>query len=94
MKRPRVGVPTVLDGVFHDGLQRQRRHAEHGMRRVVLDEKAVLILGLFHRKVGAHVLELGGEGDGLGACDGGEVLAQVGGEVQHDLPGLQRVLVA
>ena len=60
-----IGIPAVFDGVLHDGLQRQRRHAEADVRRIVIDEKAVFILGLLDSEVGAHMLKLGGEGDGL-----------------------------
>ena len=37
VKRAGIRISAVLDGVLHDGLQGQRRHAEPCMRRVVRD---------------------------------------------------------
>lgn len=67
-------VHAVLDGIFDDGLKRQRRHAKIDMRRVIVDEEAVFKLSLFHGEVGAGMLQFLPEGNGFFACDGGEVL--------------------
>ena len=94
MKHAGVWVSAVLDGVLHDGLQRQRRHPEPDMRRVIFHRKAVIILGLFHGEIGAHMFKLGREGNGIGACNGSKILAQIGCEIQNDLPGPFRILIA
>ena len=82
------------DGILHDGLEGQRRHAEEGVRRVILNGEAFGILRLLHSEIGARVLQLRGKGDGRGACHGGEIFAQVGGEIHDHLLGLFRVLTA
>ena len=84
----------MLDSVFDDGLQGERRQAKEGVRRVVIDQEAVIKLGLLHGEVGARVLQFFGEGDQLLARDGGEVFAEVGGEIHRDLLGQIGVLFA
>ena len=93
-QRARIGISAVLNGVFNDRLQGKRRHAEEGMRRIVFDDEAFCILGLFHGEVCAGVIQLRGKRNGGIAGHGGEVLAQVGGEIHDDLLGLLRVLTA
>ena len=85
MKGCGIRIHAVLDGIFDDGLQRQRRHAEVDMRRVVVDEQEVLELRLFYGKICARVRQLFGKGDGLLTRDRGEVLPQIGGEIKRDL---------
>ena len=84
----------VHDGVLHDGLQCQRRDAEHRDRRVETDEQTVLKLRLLHGEVGAGVFEFLREGDGLFARDGGEIFSEIGSKVQRDLLCLFWVLIA
>ena len=64
------------------------------MRRIIVDEKAAVELGLFHGEVGPGMLELLREGNEPVAGDGGEVFAQVGGEIQGDPLGQIGVLPA
>ena len=64
------------------------------MRGVEFDQEIILELSLNHGEVGAGMLELLREGDGVLARDRVEVLAQVGGEVQGDLLRFFRVLLA
>ena len=84
----------MLDGIFHDGLQGQRRHAEPGMRRIVLDKQAVLIQGLLHGEVGAGVFQLRRKWDERGAGNGSEIFPQVGGKIHDDLSGQFWILIA
>ena len=94
MQRIAVRVQAVLDGVFHKGLQRQRRHAKPRVRRIEFRKQIVLMLRLFHREIRLRMLQLVGKGNGIFARDGGEVLSQVFGEVQRDLLRPVRVLLA
>ena len=93
-QRIAVRIQTVLDGVFHKGLQRQGRHAEIDMRRIVFDKEHILMLCLFHGEIRAGMLELIFKGYKLLVRERGEVLVQIGGEVQRDLLRLIRVLLA
>ena len=78
VQRACAGVSAVLDGVFHNGLQGQRRQAEEGVRRVVFDKEAFAVLRLLHGEIGAGVFQLRGKGNRFCACNGGEVFAQIG----------------
>ena len=92
MQRIAVRVEAVLDSVLHKGLQGQRGYTEAGMRRIVIDIQHILMLRLLHGEIGAGMLELLLEIHHILAGDCGEVLAQIGGEVQRDLLGFVRVL--
>ena len=94
VKRAGIGISAMFDSVFHNGLQRQRRDAEPGMRCVVFNEQAVLVLSLLYGKVSAYMLKLGREGNGIRACNCGEILSQIGGKIHDNLTGLLRVLPA
>lgn len=48
----------MLDGIFHDGLQGQRRQAKADKRRVVFHDEQVVKLCLFYGQVGVGVLQL------------------------------------
>ena len=92
VKRTGIGISAVLDGVLHYRLQGQRRYAEPGMRRIEIDDQAVLVLSLLYSEIGPYMLEFIGEWDGLRACNSGEIFAQIRSEIQHDLPGFLRIL--
>ncbi len=94
MQRCGIWVHAILDGVFHNGLQGQRRHAKPGVRRIVVNEKAILKLNLLHGKVCAGVLQFVGKGNGIPAGDGSEVPAEVGGKIHRDTLGFLGVLIA
>ena len=94
MQRHGLGGHAVLHGVLHEWLERQRRHAEPGVRSVEIDDELARELGLFHGEVRAGVLEFLFEGDGPFLGNGGEILAQVRVEVHRDLLGEFGVLVA
>ena len=78
-------VHAVLHRVLHDGLQGEGWHAEKDIGRVEGDEENVFKLCLLDGEVSAGMLKLIHERNGGGTCDGGEVLAEVGGEIQCDL---------
>jgi len=89
-----IRISAVFDGIFHDGLEGQRRHTKQDVRRVIIDNQAVLVLGLLHGEVGAGVVQFRRKRDRRSACDGGEIFTQVGSEIHNDLPGLLRILPA
>ena len=93
VQRRAVRIPAVLDAVFHDGLQGQRRNTKRKMRRVVFHRDALLKLRLLDREIGAGMLQLLRKRDRRFTCNGCEVFAQVGGEIHRDLPGFLRVLI-
>ena len=65
VQRSGIGIHTMLDGVFHDGLQGQRRQAEMGKRRIVIHNKHLVKLRLFYGKIGAGVLQFCGKRYGV-----------------------------
>lgn len=77
VQRLGIRVSAMDNGVLHDGLQGQRREMKLGIRRVVFDEKAVIILGPAYSKVCAGVIQFLGEGDETLVGNGGEILAKV-----------------
>ena len=64
VKRAGVRIPPMLDGIFYDGLQGQRRYTEEDMWCIVIDNQAVPILGLFYGKVSPGMLQLRRKGIG------------------------------
>ena len=64
------------------------------MRRIIVNEKSFLKLGLFHCEIRTCVLQFLRERNGIFAGDSGEVLPQIGGEVQRDLLCQIRILFA
>jgi len=46
-----IRISAVLYGILHNRLQRQRRHTEMGMGRVVIDRQTFLVLGLLQRSM-------------------------------------------
>ena len=75
---------TVLYGVFHKRLQRQRRNTKRYIRRIKVDKKRILKLRLLNGKVCAGMLKFVAERYSIFACDGGKVFSKVTGEVQRD----------
>ena len=86
VQRLGIGVHTMLDGVFHDGLQSQRRHLEMNKRRIVIHNKHLVKLRLFYCQVGAGVLQFSGKRYDSVAYNGFEIPAQIVGEIHRDLP--------
>ena len=85
IQRLQLRVQTMLDGVFHDRLERQGRDAEKRVRRVKLHEQPSLKTRLFHREIRPRVLQLLREGDRALLRNGGEVALQIPGKIQNDL---------
>ena len=71
----------MLDGVFHNGLDRECRDAEKGIRRVKLHEELPLVPCLFYREISPRVLQLLREGDRPLLGDGCEVALQIAGKI-------------
>ena len=65
MGRAPLGIEAVLDGVFLQRLQRQRRETEGRVRRVELREDQPLIARLLDREIGPRMGEFLGKGDQL-----------------------------
>ena len=85
---------AVLDGVFDQRLQRQRRYAEERVRRVIFHDQTVLVQRLLHGEIGVRVLQFVGKRHGGFARDRADILPQVVREVQRDLLRFVRVQLA
>ena len=83
----------MLDGIFHDGLQGQRRQSEARVRRIELNKQLSLKAYLLYRQISPHVLQLLGKGYRSLFCDRREILSQIIGKIQGDLLRLGRVLL-
>ena len=94
MQWPGIGIHTVLDGVFHDGLQSQWRQTKTGEGRIVFYDEHIVILCLLYGQVGTGMLQLRGKRYDAVAGNGVEIPAQVVSEIHCDLPGLLRINVA
>ena len=64
VKRTGIRAYAVLDRVFRQGLQRQRRQAELCNGRIEFHDKHLRKLRLLRGKVGAAAVQLRGKGDG------------------------------
>ena len=93
MQRLGIRVKAMLDCVFHNRLQGQRRQTEIGERGIVIHNKHIVILSLFYCQVGEGMLQLCREGNGAVAGYGIEILTQVVSKIQRDLPGFLRIPV-
>ena len=85
---------TMLNGILYDRLQSQRRQTEVAVFCIKVDKKCVFKLRLLNGEVGMGMLQLFRKGNVVFVCDSGEVLAQVGSEIQRYLLCLLYVLIA
>ena len=81
----------MLNSVFHNRLQSQRRQAEIDKRRIVIHKKHIFMLSLLYGKVGTGVFQFHGKGNAAVTGDSVEIPAQVVGKIHRDLLGLLRV---
>ena len=93
-KRSCVRVHSVLDRIFNKRLQSQRRQAKACKRRIILHEKAVLMLCLFYGEIRLRMFQLVVKRNGILARNRVEVLSQIIGEIHGDLLCLIRILLA
>ena len=47
----------MLYGIFHNGLQRQRRYRKRGIRGIKINKEQILKLDLFHSEVGTGMFQ-------------------------------------